>query len=112
MVRSKALCMLVAVLAAAQAWPESARMKHGRQVYADSCASCHDDGTDGAPSIRKPEDWGDRSSLWEGVLFEHANTGYLSMPAKGGAAGLTEDDVDAAAEYMLTVVHPELPKDY
>ena len=111
MVKGNIVCLLALGLAAGHAWPDSHRMKDGRQVYEASCASCHDSGADGAPSISKPEDWDTRSSLWEGVLFEHANKGYLSMPAKGGDAGLTEYDVDAAAEYMLTIVHPELPRD-
>ena len=39
------------------------------------------------------------------------NEGYLGMPAKGGNARLSEYDVDAAVEYMLTITHPELPRD-
>jgi cytochrome c5 len=33
------------------------------------------------------------------------------MPARGGDARMSEYDVDAAVEYMLTITHPELPRD-
>ena len=87
------------------------RLDHGRTVYEKHCATCHalEDVT--APKVGKSEDWDKRSNLWEAILFEHANSGYLQMPAKGGASGLTEYDVDAAAEYMLTSSHPSMPAD-
>lgn len=89
----------------------SQRMEDGRQVYNAVCASCHDAGVDGAPLAGQPGDWVDRSDLWSAVLFEHVNQGYLNMPAKGGEQGLNEYDVDAAAEYLLNISHPELPRD-
>lgn len=103
--------VIVALCVVGFARAESDRLADGRRVYADSCASCHDAGVDGSPSIENPGDWETRSSLWEAVLSEHANKGYLAMPAKGGAPQLSEYDVDAAVEYMLTVLHPELPED-
>jgi cytochrome c5 len=87
------------------------RLEVGREAYNSACAACHDTGKDGAPITRNQKDWEGRSALWEAVMFEHANKGYLGMPAKGGNARLSEYDVDAAAEYMLTVIHPELPRD-
>jgi cytochrome c5 len=41
------------------------------------------------------------------VLEEHAKDGYLAMPARGGEPGLCDLDVSAAAEYMLTLTHPD-----
>ncbi|MEH6570122.1 MAG: c-type cytochrome [Halioglobus sp.] len=89
----------------------SQRMEDGHRVYMEACASCHDSGVDGAPITGQTKQWSDRSHLWEAVLFEHANAGYLSMPGKGGKQELSEYDVDAAAEYMLNVSHPDLPED-
>ena len=63
------------------------------------------------PSRGQTRDWADRSHLWEAVLFEHANQGFLRMPAKGGKQDLSEYDVDVAAEYMLNMSHPRLPAD-
>ena len=87
------------------------RMVDGKAVYETSCKICHESGIAGAPQTRNAEDWEGRSSLWESVLFEHANKGYLAMPPKGGAEDASDYDVEAAAEYMLTITHPELQPD-
>lgn len=83
----------------------------GKQAYEQACASCHDEGLDGAPRTGDPDAWSGRSSLWEAVLFEHATEGYLGMPAKGGAETLQDSDIARAAEYMLTLTFPDAPKD-
>ena len=89
----------------------SERLEYGRKVYDENCASCHDNGEKAAPVTGNTKDWEGRSNLWEAILFEHANAGYLEMPAKGGATSLTEYAVDAAAEYMLTVSQPRMQED-
>jgi len=89
----------------------SQRMDDGKAIYDASCGKCHETGVDDAPVTRRPEDWVNRSNLWEAVLFEHANKGYLKMPAKGGDEFLTKYEVDLAADYMLTITHPDLPRD-
>ena len=89
----------------------SDRMEDGRESYQAACASCHEAGNNDAPQTRNAQDWSDRSHLWQGVLFKHAEKGYLQMPAKGGNQDVSDYDVDAAAEYMLTITHPEMPSD-
>ena len=88
----------------------SNRAEDGHRVYLANCARCHDTGVNGAPITGQTKDWADRSHLWEAVLFEHANQGFLNMPGKGGNQDLSEYDVDVAAEYMLNVSHPTLPR--
>ena len=95
---------------ASSTWRER-RLAHGKEVYELACASCHDEGTDGAPAIGDREAWSDRSPLWSAVLFEHSKDGYLDMPARGTYQELTDQDVDAAGEYLLSVTFPELPLD-
>ena len=89
----------------------SDRMEEGKAAYAANCAKCHNTGVMGAPITGETADWEDRSELWEGVLMEHANRGWLKMPAKGGDPSMTEYDVDVAAEYMLNTSHPKLLAD-
>jgi cytochrome c5 len=105
--------LLLALAAAATnaSEPLSARLEEGKAVYETHCAKCHRTGIRDAPIANLPEDWHHRSNNWEAVLFEHANAGYLAMPAKGGAGGLNEYDVDVAAEYMLTLSHPGAKQD-
>ncbi len=100
--------LLLAISSFATASP---RMEEGKAIYEETCSNCHETGVDGAPITGKAEDWEHRSGLWEAVLFEHANEGYLKMPAKGGEKSLTENEVDLAADYMLTITHPDLPRD-
>jgi len=83
----------------------------GKDTYERACASCHDSGEQGAPVTGQREQWEGRSDLWQAVLFEHAKSGYLDMPGKGGQPELTDEAVEAAAEYMLGLTYPELPKD-
>jgi cytochrome c5 len=80
-------------------------------AYEHACAECHETGKDGAPRTGDAEAWAGRSSLWEAVLFEHAQKGYFNMPAHGHDGRFTDDEVAAAAQYMLEITHPDQPRD-
>jgi len=86
-------------------------LRLGEDTYQDNCAQCHDGGDDDAPVIGDRDAWSDRSPLWSSVLIVHAQNGYLGMPAKGGCDALSEREVAAAGEYMLSETFPELPRD-
>jgi cytochrome c5 len=79
----------------------------GAAAYDRVCAHCHEDGVAGAPRTGDAEAWTARSPLWEAVLFKHAQDGYLDMPAKGGDEDLADREVEAAAEYMLSITYPD-----
>ena len=81
----------------------------GQEIYEISCGTCHDLGVDGAPVTSNPADWEDRSPLWQAVLMEHADAGYLDMPAKGGYGELSDAQVDEAVLYMLGITFPNRP---
>ena len=102
---------LVAASATAETGPASARLQDGEAIYRYVCARCHDHAEGGAPVIGEPETWRGRSSLWEAVLFEHAEKGWLAMPAGGGDARLSQYDIDVAAEYMVQKTFPDRPED-
>ena len=85
----------------------AASTENGKQAYLDYCAGCHETGMLGAPIAGDAGDWADRSQLWDAVLLDHAITGYLEMPAKGGRMDLPEEVVEAAAEYMLETTFPD-----
>jgi cytochrome c5 len=80
-------------------------------AYELACADCHEEGKDGAPRTGDPEAWAGRSSLWEAVLFEHAEKGYFDMPPHGLDGRFTDDEVALAAQYMLEITHPDRPRD-
>jgi len=83
----------------------------GRETYEKACASCHDEGDDGAPIKGDRDSWSGRSQLWSAVLLEHAKNGYLDMPTKGGEDDLSDRAVESASEYMLNETFPELLRD-
>ena len=83
----------------------------GEQAYAEHCAGCHETGLLGAPREGEPQDWENRSSLWQAVLMDHAKTGYFDMPARGGKTELPDEVVNAASEYMIETTFPDRLKD-
>jgi len=83
----------------------------GQAAYNEHCAGCHETGMLGAPREGQPQEWQDRSSLWQAVLMEHAKTGYFEMPARGGNTELSDKVVGAAAEYMLEQTFQDRPED-
>jgi len=83
----------------------------GEDAYLQYCAGCHETGLLGAPVVGNRADWEHRSQLWQAVIMAHARNGYLDMPARGGRPDLPDATVDAAAEYMLEITHPDLPPD-
>jgi len=80
-------------------------------AYEHACADCHETGKNGAPRTGDTAAWADRSALWEAVLFEHAEKGFFEMPAHGLDGRLSDEEVAAAAQYMLESTHPDRPRD-
>lgn len=77
----------------------------GKSVYNKSCALCHGVGAAGAPKPGDREDWAPRLAQGMDVLYTHAIEGYTGekgvMPARGGAANLSDEEVRAAVDYMV-----------
>ena len=76
-----------------------------------ACADAHETGKNDAPRTGDPAAWADRSALWEAVLFEHAKKGYFDMPAHGLDGRFSDEEISAAAQYMLEITHPDRPRD-
>lgn len=93
--------------------PTADRLLSGKAAYDEVCADCHESGRAGAPRTDDAEAWTTRSTLWQSVLVEHASDGYIDMPAMGGNASITDPEVQAATEYMMSLAYPDrvLPDD-
>ncbi|MFC7420707.1 c-type cytochrome [Iodobacter arcticus] len=78
--------------------------KNGKAVYEAVCLSCHGTGLAGAPKFADAGAWGARISKGFETLWTHAIKGFNAMPAKGGAADLTDDEVKRAVAYMGNAV--------
>ncbi len=73
----------------------------GQSVYESSCSVCHAAGVAGAPKFGDAEAWTQRLEQGMETLYEHSINGFNAMPAKGGNAALSDDDVKAAVDYMV-----------
>ena len=78
----------------------------GEDTYNKTCMACHGTGAAGAPKIGDKADWGPRVAQGKPTLYDHAIKGFTgqkgAMPPKGGAAQLSDDDVKAAVDYMVS----------
>lgn len=85
---------------------EAAPGVDGQAVYDRQCIACHGTGLPAVPQLGAADDWSSRIALGIEVLYDRAINGYtgdsgMAMPAKGGNAALSDDEVRAAVDYMV-----------
>jgi len=73
----------------------------GKATYDTACFACHGTGVAGAPILGKKDAWADRISKGKETLYTNAINGFNAMPAKGGSASLSDEDVKAVVDYMV-----------
>lgn len=73
----------------------------GAEIVARACNSCHVSGILGAPKVGDQAAWEVRLAQGIDSLYLNAINGKGAMPARGGAADLTDDDIRAAVNDML-----------
>jgi len=78
----------------------------GEKTYKTACFACHGTGAAGSPKMGDKANWKDRIAQGNATLYEHAIKGYKGksgvMPAKGGRTDISDDDVKAAVDYMVS----------
>jgi len=99
--------MVVALGAAALLGSVSAvQAADGEAVYQQACLACHMTGAANAPKTGDKEAWKERIAQGNDVLYERAINGYQGakgyMPPKGGRANLSDDDVKAAVDFIVS----------
>jgi len=76
----------------------------GEMIYNNVCMACHTTGAGGAPKLIAAE-WDARMEKGMEAVITRAIVGFMGeaglMPAKGGRADLTDDQVKAAVEFMV-----------
>jgi cytochrome c5 len=79
----------------------------GKKVYGSVCALCHAAAVAGSPKPGDKADWGPRIAQGKEVLYKHAIEGFTGakgmMPAKGGSTTLTDDEIKAAVDHMVSL---------
>ena len=78
----------------------------GEAVYKKTCFICHGTGAGGAPLIGTKADWDPRVAEGKDTLYKHAIEGFTGskgmMPPKGGNPALSDDEVKAAVDFMVS----------
>lgn len=74
----------------------------GQQIFTAVCAMCHSSGLMQSPKLGSKEDWAPRIEKGMDTLYDHAINGFKAMPARGGNASLSDEDVMAAVDYMVS----------
>jgi len=72
----------------------------GEKISQVNCILCHGAGVMGAPKIGDAAQWEARIAQGKDKLIDHAIKGINMMPAKGGNAALTDEEVAAAVIWM------------
>lgn len=69
-----------------------------------ACAACHNAGVLNAPKLGDKASWGPRLAKGVDALYSNAINGIGTMPAKGGRADYSDDDIKKVVDYMLESV--------
>jgi cytochrome c5 len=73
-----------------------------KTIYTSSCAACHGTGAAGAPKLGDKAAWAPRIKAGTESLYSSAIKGKNAMPPKGGNASLSDSDVKAVVDYMVS----------
>jgi cytochrome c5 len=74
----------------------------GKKVYDSTCMVCHATGVANAPKLGDKAAWAPRIKQGMDTLLQSALKGKGAMPPKGGNASLSDADVRAAIEFMVS----------
>ena len=74
----------------------------GKSVYDETCHVCHATGLAGSPKFGDKSAWGPRIATGMPALYNAALHGLNAMPPKGGNAALSDAQVKAAVDYMVS----------
>jgi cytochrome c5 len=69
-------------------------------IYDSVCATCHANGVAGAPEMVASA-WSGRLDKGTEMLISNAINGIGAMPARGGRADLSDEQIEAAVTHML-----------
>ena len=91
-----------AATATAAAPAAAAGPVNGKATYEQVCQMCHGAGIAGAPKVGDKAAWAPRIKQGDKTLYAHAIGGIRMMPAKGGNPSLSDAQVEAAVNYMVS----------
>jgi cytochrome c5 len=77
--------------------------RSGEEVFNAACMACHSTGAGGAPVVGDVAAWADRIAKGMDVLYAAGVNGVpgTGMIAKGGCMNCSDEEVNAAVDYMV-----------
>lgn len=94
----------VAKFELAKAAPVASGPKDGATIYNSVCGACHNSGAAGAPKVDDKAAWAPRIASGKDNLYKSALNGKGAMPAKGGAADLSDAEIKATVDFIMSKV--------
>lgn len=76
----------------------------GKAVYDKVCMACHATGLAGAPKAGDKAAWAPRLQEGMETVYQIALKGKGAMPPKGGAVQMSDAEIKAAVDYMVSLV--------
>jgi len=92
----------VAAAPAAQSGNAKPAAADGKKIFDTTCTACHTAGVAGAPKLGDKAAWAPRIKQGMDTLVQAAEKGKGAMPPKGGNASLSDADIRAAVEFMVS----------
>ena len=74
----------------------------GKAVYDKTCVACHASGVANAPKLGDKAAWAPRIGTGAAALVSSVVNGKGAMPPKAGMPSLSEADIKAAVDYMVS----------
>ena len=104
--RTAATVMLAVALAMAWPAPAAEKERTGEEVVKQQCSKCHATGEHGAPRIDDRAAWVPRMRNGLEATVRSAMRGHGAMPARGGMADLSDNELRSAIVYMFNPASP------
>lgn len=80
----------------------AADLPNGKAIYDSTCVACHSTGAAGAPKLGDAGAWAPRIKTGPAALYASAIKGKGAMPARGGNANLSDAEVQAVVNYIIS----------
>ena len=93
---------LKAPAAAKPAAQKQAAAADGKAVYDQTCVACHAQSVAGSPKLGDKAAWAPRIKTGMDALVQSALKGKGAMPPKGGNTSLSDAQIRAAVEFMVS----------
>ena len=81
---------------------QAAAAPDGKKVFDSVCTACHTAGVAGAPKLGDKAAWAPRIKTGVDTLVQSVTKGKGAMPPKGGNPSLSDADLRAAVEFMVS----------